>query len=132
MTVTITSRVLLGFLFLFILLPGCAWKRYQEVSEVYDVGKNRYRIEAFVARSNLIGNNVEMLLRDPDPIWNDYRIRLFSEERKLLFTKAKEHCAKAQKVVKVNNITKGDGGFINDGFMLDNAIIHFECVLDTP
>ena len=68
---------------------GCAPKVLKNsLSELYELDTNRYRLETEILKMDIMNN-----------IWREY-----GEERKLLYHKAKEHCDKNSKRLKVYSL----------------------------
>ena len=99
----------------------------REVSELYELDTNRYRLEARIGLRHL---ETDEVIR-----------RQYAEERKLLYHKAKEHCDKDSKRLKVYSLgqqTLGTasssalGGIIVGGSspapVVDAMVIEFGCL----
>lgn len=106
-------------------LGGCVRGDIREVSDLYEMDTNRYRLEAKIE----VGH---------------YQYRQYGEERKLLYAKAKGHCEKDGKSLKVYSLGQQTLGTAGGGFAMgiqgmaygaassapvtDAMIIEFGCV----
>ena len=113
-------------------LGGC-WLDMREVSDLYELDTNRYRLEARIGGKDIYG---------------EAQVREYAEERKVLYTKAKGHCEKDGKSLKVYSLgqqtlgTASQSGFgmaqgvavgaSHSAPVVDSMVIEFGCVEKQP
>ena len=129
------THVKLLTLFLLILvssLGGCGGYDIREVSDLYELDTNRYRLEARIGLKFEEGSHAYVIKRQ------------YPEERTLLYAKAKGHCEKDGKKLKVYSLgqqtlgTESSSGFgmasgvavggSSSAPVVDSMVIEFGCV----
>lgn len=96
------AKILTMLVLVVLSTPGCL-RDLREVSELYELDTNRYRLEAIIGMENLDTNDVVK--------------RKYAEERKLLYHKAKEHCDKNSKRLKVYSLGQQTLGTASSGVL---------------